>query len=139
MPLRLVVETLATTDLHLTAEDLIAELERRMPGIAPSTVYRVLQRLDDLGELEHVHAGGRPAFYHLSDHGHGHLMCTGCGRVTDVQSFVDDALRHLAIAAHRIHGFVLNSNHTALLGRCDTCSRQQEVIDFRPGDEMTLA
>lgn len=101
----------------------------------------MLQRLDDLSELEHVHSGGRPAFYHLSDHGHGHghLMRTSCGRVTDVQWFVDDAVRHLAIAAHSIHGFVLNVNHTALRGRCDPCPRQQEVIDFRPGYEMTVA
>ena len=64
-PTRLVVSVLLDTDAHLTADDLIDAVSRRKKGVAPSTVYRVLQRLGEVGVVEHVHPGDGPAFYHL--------------------------------------------------------------------------
>jgi len=45
----MVVGVLLETDGHLTADDVIDVLDRSAPGVAPSTVYRVLQRLGELG------------------------------------------------------------------------------------------
>src|SRR5207248_3809852 len=56
VPTRMVVTVLLDTRRHLTADDIIAEVERRTPGVAPSTIYRVLQRLDELEIVEHVHS-----------------------------------------------------------------------------------
>jgi Fe2+ or Zn2+ uptake regulation protein len=122
LPTRLVVTILAETDHHLTADDLINEVERRAPGIAPSTVYRVLQRLDELDVLKHVHSGGGAAFYHLREHAHAHLVCTDCGAITDVSQPVAAVLRSLEEVTSRMHGFILDAHHSALLGRCLLCS-----------------
>jgi Fur family ferric uptake transcriptional regulator len=122
LPTRLVVTILSETEHHLTADDLINEVERRAPGIAPSTVYRVLQRLEELEVLKHVHSGGGAAFYHLREHAHAHLRCTDCGAITDVSQEVAAALRSLEEAASRAQDFALDSHHSALLGRCRLCS-----------------
>ena len=59
---RTVVAILIDAHQHLTAEDIIDEAQRRAPGIAPSTVYRLLQRLEELGAVEHIHSGHGPTF-----------------------------------------------------------------------------
>jgi len=106
------------TDAHLTADDLIAEVHRRSPGTAPSTVYRLLQRLEQLGVIEHVHSGSGAAFYHLSERGHAHLVCTGCGRVIDVP---DAAFEQLSKASRAAYDFTIEPHHSAVLGRCGVC------------------
>lgn len=118
-PTRTLVSILARTDRHLTADDLIAEIERRSPGIAPSTVYRVLQRLHELQIIGSVHSGIGPAFYHLRQHGHAHLVCTECRSIIDVP---DTAFAHLRRASRRSHDFTVDPHHSAILGRCARCA-----------------
>ena len=118
-PTRQIVAILAETDGHLTADDLIDELDRRVPGTAASTVYRVLQRLDELFVIERVHSGSGAAFYHLSTSAHAHLVCTGCGVVVDVP---DSAFAHLSTSLRTAHDFTINPHHCAVLGRCARCS-----------------
>jgi Fur family ferric uptake transcriptional regulator len=119
MPTRLLVTILAETDRHLTADDLIAEVERQAPGITPSTVYRVLQRLDELEIVEHVHSGAGPDFYHLREHGHAHLVCTVCGTIIDVP---DAAFADLFRSSRRAYDFTIEPRHSAVLGRCASCA-----------------
>jgi Fur family ferric uptake transcriptional regulator len=119
-PTRTVVAVLLDGEHHRTADDVIAEVGRRTPGVAPSTVYRVLQRLDDLGVVEHVHSGTGPTFYHLRDRGHAHLVCNECGRIIDVP---DAVFAPLSRAVQRTFGFTVHPHHAALLGRCADCAR----------------
>jgi Fur family ferric uptake transcriptional regulator len=118
VPTRMVVAVLLDTDRHLTADDIIAEVERRTPGVAPSTIYRVLQRLDELEIVEHVHSGTGPTFFHLRDRGHAHLVCNECGSITDLP---DQLFAGLARAVDRAYDFSVEPHHAALLGRCSRC------------------
>jgi Fur family transcriptional regulator, ferric uptake regulator len=118
IPTRTVVAILLDHDGHLTAEELIEHTEQRAPGIAPSTVYRVLQRLEELGALEHIHSGHGATFYHLTGQHHIHLHCTNCGTIVDIPE------RLLTTIAHRVehdYDFAIDTHHTALIGRCATC------------------
>ena len=117
-PTRVLVAIFVGTDEHLTADDLIAEVHRRSPGTAPSTVYRLLQRLEQLRIIEHVHSGSGAAFYHLSERGHAHLVCTGCGRVIDVP---DAAFEQLSNASRAAYDFTIEPHHSAVLGQCGSC------------------
>ena len=115
---RAVVTVLARSEEHLTAEDLIERVTADSPSTAPSTVYRVLQQLEDIGAVEHVHAGREPAFYHLREVGHPHLVCNDCGTIIDVP---DRLLASLRDDALRAYGFVVDTHHAAVLGRCAAC------------------
>ena len=124
---RVVVTILSETTDHLTAEDLMGELERRLPGISPSTVYRVLQRLDELGVLEQVRSGFGAAVYHLGEHGHAHLICNRCGLLTDIPQ-MDEHVQALAHATRQTSGFTLDPHGVALVGQCRSCSTNSERI-----------
>jgi Fe2+ or Zn2+ uptake regulation protein len=118
VPTRAVVDLLVGDQRHFTADDLIAEIGRRTPGISPSTIYRVLQRLDELGVIEHVHPGVGAAFYHLREDGHSHLLCNSCGRIIDVPDEVFAGLSH---TVDETYSFAVEPHHAALLGRCRSC------------------
>jgi len=119
VPVRVLVEVLIEQEDHPTADELIAEVERRTPGIAPSTVYRLLQRLEEVSVVEHIHNGRGPAIYHLRHRGHAHLVCHECGVIIDVPEAVFDAL---ARTVGREYDFTIEPRHAALLGRCRDCA-----------------
>jgi len=111
---RLVVESLARTTEHLTADDLANRIHDAHPEIHLSTVYRTLDSLHDWGLVQHVHQPHGPSFFHLTG-AHRHLVCEQCGCIRDVPAAEFDALVAL-IRAH--YGFELHLGHAALVGRC---------------------
>jgi Fur family ferric uptake transcriptional regulator len=120
-PRRAVVATLARTDDHLSAEEILVEASKAYPGVNRSTIYRALETLADLGVVQHIHSGRAATMYHLTtDHGpHAHATCDRCGRVIDLPADV------LASAAARLRadaGFVLDPGHVALAGLCRECA-----------------
>ena len=115
---RAVVQILLDTHDHISAEDIAARVQRDLPDVAPSTVYRTLDVLERLGQVEHVHLGHGPSMYHLSERVHVHLMCRSCGRVIELpETYLDGLAAKLAAE----HGFALEPRHFALLGRCADC------------------
>jgi Fur family transcriptional regulator, ferric uptake regulator len=111
---RLVVELLARTTEHLTADDLATRIHDAHPEIHLSTVYRTLDSLNEWGLVEHVHQPHGPSFFHLAG-AHRHLVCEQCGRIHDVPAVEFDPL----VARIREHyDFELHVGHVALVGRC---------------------
>jgi len=102
---------------HLTAADISA---RTGAGVDLSTVYRTLEALESLGLVEHVHLGHGPGAYHVGPSAeHHHLVCDTCGRTFDVP------LGDLRRAVERVTaplGFVPDSAHFAIVGRCAQCA-----------------
>jgi Fur family ferric uptake transcriptional regulator len=111
---RLVVELLARTPDHLTAEDLAAHIHGAHREIHLSTVYRTLDSLCAWHLVEHVHQAHGPSFFHLAG-AHRHLVCDECGRIRDVPAAEFDSL----VARIRAqYDFELHVGHAALVGRC---------------------
>jgi Fur family ferric uptake transcriptional regulator len=102
----------------VTADDLATAL----PDVHVSSVYRTLAVLEELGIVRHVHLAHGPALYELSDRvvTLRHLVCEVCGRTVEVPASAFAALNDLV---EREHGFVLDSGHFALPGRCVGCIR----------------
>lgn len=118
-PRRAVLAVLASTPGHLSADAVQARADDgRLP---PSTIYRVLDLLCDIGIVQHVHLGHGATAYHLSDAGgaHLHLECRSCGAVLDLPAtLMDEVVARVAAE----HGFVLDPAHTALSGACARCA-----------------
>jgi len=109
-----VIELLARTNEHLTADDLATRVHAAHPEIHLSTVYRTLDSLHDWGLVEHVHRPHGPSFFHLAG-AHRHLVCEQCGRVHDVPAAEFDAL---VIRLRDRYAFEWHVGHVALVGRC---------------------
>jgi Fur family ferric uptake transcriptional regulator len=122
-PARLaVVEVLANTDEHLSAEQIGERAEQLRPGIHRATVYRALDALGEFGLVTHVHLGRAGTTYHLSGElapRHLHLRCSECGKVLDAPGDTLDPTRR---KLQRDLGFKLAPEQVALVGVCADCS-----------------
>lgn len=100
----------------------------RRPGLAQSSVYRNLGVLEHAGLVSRIATGDDHAHYELAEnltaHHHHHLVCSDCGRVSDItlperaERALDGALHQVADAA----GFALAYHRLDLVGRCAACA-----------------
>ncbi|MBN2114183.1 MAG: transcriptional repressor [Acidimicrobiia bacterium] len=102
---------------HLTAADVAA---RAGAAANLSTVYRTLDALEGLSMVEHVHLGHGAGAYHVGPSAaHHHLVCEVCGRTIDVPI---DALQRAIEQVTAPLGFLPDSAHFAIVGRCAECA-----------------
>lgn len=118
---RVLVEVLSGTDGHVTGAELVERCRAIDPGTIPSTVYRTLDVLEEIGVLSHSHgADGREEFHVLPAVEHGHLYCRSCGGAWELAG--DDAAVVTALGAFDdARGFEVDVSHLTLLGRCAAC------------------
>jgi Fur family ferric uptake transcriptional regulator len=109
----------AVRDLgHATPEQVCARVQRDAPAVNITTVYRSLDLLERLGLVRHTHLGHGAPNYSVHEHEHVHLVCHGCGTVTEVPT---DVMTQLAERLTVENGFVLDVSHVALSGHCRNC------------------
>jgi Fe2+ or Zn2+ uptake regulation protein len=116
---RALLEVLADARSHLTADEILAEVQRQHPEVHRATVYRTLETLDRLGIVEHTHLGHGAAAYHLADDVHQHLVCEVCGAVVEVPATL---FKDVEQRLQRDYGFVMRPFHFAIVGRCENCA-----------------
>lgn len=118
---RILVEVLSRTDGHVTGAELVERCRELDPGTIPSTVYRTLDVLEELGVLSHSHGvDGREEFHVLPEAEHGHLYCRGCGGEWDLDT-ADPAVTAALEAFEARRGFAVDISHLTLIGRCAAC------------------
>lgn len=116
---RLVLKALEGARHHTTVEAIAAVVERTLPGIDRSTIYRNLEALEAAGLATHTHIDGRITRWHRAEaHLHGHLVCTTCGGEEEVDLA---QLEVLARSLRRSHGFDPQLSHSAISGTCRKC------------------
>lgn len=117
---RTVIEVLAGADGHVTGAELVERCRARDASTIPSTVYRTLDVLEELGLVRHGHdPNGREEFHVLPSQEHGHLHCRECGATWEL----GEARAAAVSAALRADdGFEVEIGHVTLVGRCGTCA-----------------
>ena len=116
---RTLIEVLSQTDGHVTGAELVERCREIDPGTIPSTVYRTLDVLEELGLLSHSHgADGREEFHVRAVAAHGHLHCIGCGTTWEIGK---DEAATLVEALERQRAFAVDLNHLSIAGRCSDC------------------
>ena len=118
---RTLIDVLAESEGHVTGPELLDRCRAADPTTTPSTVYRTLDVLEDLGLIRHAHgADGREEYHVLPDTNHGHLHCSSCGQTWELEA---GEARSLATALRRGRGFELDLSHVTIVGSCADCAR----------------
>lgn len=116
------LEAVAAAAGHATAEEIVSRVRRKLPAVSPSTVYRTLASLEEVGILCHAHLGHTASVYHVGTAGlHQHLVCERCGAMQEVG---EAQTRPFAKELERRFGFHANFTHFAVLGECRSCARK---------------
>lgn len=115
---RVIAEALDGPDRHLGADELLDRSRAAIPEIGRATVYKALAAFVATGEVQEFVSPGGPTLYDPNAHiPHHHLVCRGCGVITDI--VIEDDLLALAPA-----GFAAESAELVLHGRCAGCGRR---------------
>jgi len=116
---RTLIDVLREREGHVTATELIARCKERDQTTTPSTVYRTLDMLEDLGLVRHGHGpGGREEYHVLPRQIHGHLHCVGCGTTWEIRPEAGAVIVE-ALASQL--GFAVDLSHVTISGRCAGC------------------
>ena len=119
---RLILEVLEATHGHVTGSELVERCRERDPDTTPSTVYRTLGVLEELGYVRHSHsAAGREEFHVLPEAEHAHLQCRLCGRTWELGA-ADAAA--VVRPVRRRFGFVADVGHLTISGQCADCTKR---------------
>src|ERR1044072_8216310 len=103
---------------HLTANEVFDEARRLLPGISFATVYNSLHYLKKEGLIGEVRFGTDAMRYDRTLTRHDHALCTGCGKLVDLELPIPDEL--LKEAARRSK-FKTGSIELTLRGLCPEC------------------
>lgn len=116
---RTVIDVLAGVRGHVTGAELVDRCRRVDPATTPSTVYRTLDVLEEIGLVRHGHGpDGREEFHVGVEPEHGHLHCTSCGATWEIDAPEAAAVLDAFVARR---GFAVDLSHLTLVGRCRAC------------------
>lgn len=116
----IILETIAHLEGHLSAQQVFEQAAERLPGLNLATVYRTVETLQEAGLIDMLDAQHEPMRFALRDpeNLHGHLKCTRCGRVMDLDA---DLIRDLAGLVSTQTNFKVDYHHLTLQGVCPDC------------------
>jgi Fe2+ or Zn2+ uptake regulation protein len=118
-PRRAVADLISEYDGHFTALELEDAARRQRLGISRATLFRALDLLTELQIVERVDLpSGEHAYVPCARAHHHHVICSRCGRSTDVEDCgVADAVAEIA----RRSGYRIDSHRLELFGLCRHC------------------
>jgi Fe2+ or Zn2+ uptake regulation protein len=118
--------------LALPGPATIAEVLRAGDGLAQSSTYRNLVVLEEVGVVHRIVTSDDHARFELTEEitgqHHHHLICEGCGGITDVQlePGVEQALEESLSRAAAAYGFRGEHHRLDLVGRCRDCDEPSD-------------
>jgi len=74
---------------HPSAEDVYREVLKVHPSISFTTVYKTLQTLRDMGEIQELSMDPDRAHYDPDISEHAHTFCKSCKQIDDLEYTVD--------------------------------------------------
>ena len=111
-----VVEALFAAEAPVSAEQIAEGVGGRRLDLA--SVYRTLERLEELGIVRHLHLGHGAGVYGLARGERDYLVCERCGRVNEVDS---SKLEPARADIRKITGYEPRFSHFPIHGMCETC------------------
>lgn len=117
----MVLEMIAESSAHISAEEIYERIRPRYPHINISTIYRTLELLKQLDMVTMTDLGeGRVSYHYASKGRHHHLICRKCGASTELD---ESLLGPLKKALSEEHGFQADLSHLAIFGLCRACQK----------------
>lgn len=115
----MIVETLAHSEAHLSAEEIHQRLQPRSKTLNLATVYRTLDLLVEQGYATRLVGKGGKFLYATRQHSrHLHLICRKCWRTypADLKG-LEPFIAHLK----QTYGFQVEVEHLTFYGVCPNC------------------
>jgi Fur family ferric uptake transcriptional regulator len=115
---RLIINAIHSAEAHLTAEEIIAHVQARMPEVHKSTIYRTLELLEGAGCVFKSELGDHSIYHHAEEGQHHHLVCSRCGRTIECN---EDLFKPIEKSLAEQYSFRVDFKHLVISGLCEEC------------------
>ncbi|CAN5148625.1 hypothetical protein BH20ACT22_BH20ACT22_12700 [soil metagenome] len=119
---RAIVSEVMGSKGHINPSSVVRRVQKLIPGVNPSTIYRTLALLDEVGVLSHAHFEDGVEYHRREGGRHAHLTCSRCGAE---QSLEADEIEPIQQMIRERHGFAPDLTHFAVAGLCEKCQRRR--------------
>lgn len=108
---------------HPTADVIYMNVRQQTPNISLGTVYRNLNLLADIGEIQRLRVGDGMDHFDADISPHYHFVCTECDSVIDLEMESIDTINDVAAKGFdgKIAGHV-----TYFYGTCSSCTNSSK-------------
>ena len=116
---KVILEELRRINNHPSAEEIYARVREHLPRISLGTVYRNLEILADIGEIQKLEYAGSTNRFDGIPNKHYHIRCMDCGRVDDAPiaplNQIEDNLYETTV-------FKIVGHRLEFIGFCPECT-----------------
>lgn len=126
-PQRLCILRALVNSSHPSAEEIYAQVRVVSPTTSLATVYKTLDTLRDMGEVQEIQPGdGRQHYDGVRPSFHPHVICTRCGAIEDVEI---EGLAGLPGRAQAVSGYAVHAPRVEFYGRCPACQARESETE----------
>ena len=103
--------------IHMSVEELFAEIKKKFPAVSLATIYKNINAMMDKGFISEVQIPNQKSKYELVKSSHSHVVCQKCGKVEDITLDLD----HIAHKAANLTHYQIKEEALVLSGICPAC------------------
>lgn len=122
----IICDTVKNMKTHPSPDEVYNEVHKTHPTIGRATVYRVLNKLADKGEIKKVSIPGAADRFDFRTDDHIHMRCRCCNKVFDAefegsQGLLSQIRNMLSSENDKLSGFMSEGAHISFYGICEEC------------------
>jgi len=118
---KVILEELRKLNTHPSADEIYEVVRHRLPRISLGTVYRNLEVLSELGEIQKLELSGLLKRFDWNTKKHYHIRCVRCSRVDDAPIA---PLNQLDNELYGATVFEIIGHNLEFTGLCPECSKK---------------
>jgi Fe2+ or Zn2+ uptake regulation protein len=119
---QVILEEIRKENNHPAADEIYERVRKRLPRISLGTVYRNLDVLCELGEIQKLELSGSVKRYDGVPQKHYHIRCVCCGRVDDAPIA---PLNELENDLYNTTVFEIIGHNLEFTGLCPECAQER--------------
>ncbi len=113
-----ILENLKDRKDHPTASEIYIQVRGRIPQVSLGTIYRNLNVLQELGEVQEINVNNNFKRYDGNPEQHYHFFCRDCGNVYDLKGSYQEELDQLF---SRKNAHYISGHNADFFGTCCNC------------------
>jgi Fur family ferric uptake transcriptional regulator len=117
---KVILEELKKVKNHPSADEIYKMVRKRLPRISLGTVYRNLEVLTELKEIQEVDIIENLKRFDGNPENHYHIRCIQCGRIDDAPFHL---VNELETKMRPLTNYTIISHKLEFIGICPECSK----------------
>lgn len=122
----IILQELQKLKTHPSADEIYGIVRKDIPKISLGTVYRNLEILSEIGDIQKLELGGTVKRFDGNTENHYHIRCVRCNKIVDAPM---ELIQDLENNLNGDCGFTILDHRLEFLGICRACENQSSDLE----------